>query len=124
MGKHRLLIVDEYKMSRVVLATNFRLRGYSCTAVTDAESALTAIETFEPGAVILEWCFRDGSGVGLSTRLRVRSEACGRPLVIIIVSVQNEPEDFRNHESVDEYLVKPVSVELIRQAIERHTLGK
>jgi len=70
--------------------------------------------------VILEWAFRDGTGVGLARRLRALSSQHGRKLVVVIVSFENEPEGFRVDENVDEYLVKPVYPDVIEEAFAHH----
>ncbi len=119
-ANQRLLIVDEYALSRTVLLIAFRLRGYVCTGVGSAEDALASVETFAPSVILLEWDFRDGTGRGLSNRLRTRSRSCGRSLVVVVVSVTNERPEFRLHDSADEYLTKPAHADVIERAFERH----
>jgi len=116
----RLLIVDEYVPSRTVLLIALRMRGHECLGVGSAADALASVDTFEPSVILLEWDFRDGTGRGLSDRLRTRSRSCGRSLVVIVVSVTNEPPGFLLHDSADEYLTKPAHAELIESAFERH----
>ena len=116
----RLLIVDEYALARTALLIALRMRGHECMGVGSAADALACLETFEPTVILLEWDFRDGTGRGLSDRLRARSQSCGRSLVVIIVSVTNEPPGFRLHDGADEYLTKPAHAELIESAFERH----
>jgi len=116
----RLLIVDEYPITRTVLEIVFGMRGHVCMGVGSADEALACIETFEPDVVILEWHFRNGSGRGLGSRLRARALACGRSLVVVVVSVTDEPPEFRSHDSVDEYLTKPAPAAAIESAFEHH----
>jgi len=81
---------------------------------------MTCIETFAPTVVILEWQFRDGTGIGLCHRLRTRSAACGRSIIVIAVSATNEPSGFRALDQVDEYLTKHATTDAIERAFARH----
>ena len=108
-----LLIVDEQPISANTLHTVFRQYGYDCAVATTADAAVRTLETHRAEAVVLEWCFRDGSGVGLAARLRARAAAQSRDLVVIALSAIDEPDGFREREPVDGYFVKPMSVALI-----------
>jgi DNA-binding response OmpR family regulator len=114
----RVLVVDDNTLSRSVVTFGFSHRGWECLGAASAVAALDAIETFAPDAVVLEWVFRDGSGIGLARRLRSRSEELGRSLVVVVVSLANEPSGFREREDIDAYLTKPLDVAEIEHAIE------
>ncbi len=109
----KLLIVDEQPISARILHTLFRQYGYECVVATTAAEALAAIDVHHTEAVVLEWCFRDGSGIGLAARLRERAAAQSRDLVVIALSALDEPDGFRDREQVDDYFVKPMSIALI-----------
>jgi DNA-binding response OmpR family regulator len=111
--KIKLLIVDEQPINVKTLHTLFRQYGYDCAVALTADEALAAIDAHRSEAVVLEWDFRDGSGVGLAARLRARAAVQARDLVVIALSAIDEPEGFREREQVDDYFVKPMSVSLI-----------
>lgn len=113
----QLLIVDEHPISARTLHTLFRQYGYECAVATTAAAALDAIDAHHAEAVVLEWCFRDGSGVGLAARLRARASAQSRELVVISLSAVDEPDGFRQREEVNDYFVKPMSIALIDRCI-------
>lgn len=114
-GGRRLMVVDEDRTSRTVLRQAYRLRGHRCVAAATAAEALL-LAAFEPiDVVILEWSFRDGSGQGLAGRLRARAR---KPLVIVVLSVFDEPHGFREREAIDDYLVKPATAEAVEHAFE------
>jgi CheY-like chemotaxis protein len=105
----RFLIVDEYKCSRVATRLALEDRRHRCLDVSSEADALVAIDTFAPEIVLLEWWFRDGTGLGLARRLRQRAAIRGRGLILIATSSQSEPPAFRQAEQLDAYLVKPAS---------------
>lgn len=116
--RERLLIIDEHELSRKVVVQTLRLRGHKCSGVATTADAVVAVGTLKPTVVIMDWVFRDGSGVGLARRLREASDL-GNDLVIVAVSTANEPAEFRTNEPVDEYLTKPCTADVIEQTFKR-----
>ncbi len=113
----RILIVDDYPASQVTTRHVLGLCGHICTSVERGDTALRAIDTFRPNAVVLEWNLRDGSGIGLSRALRERSTTLEQELAILIVSTADEPTGFRDQEDVDAYFTKPVSMLRVAEAL-------
>jgi len=111
----RLLVVDEDMITRSVLQQAYRLRGHACSTAATSSAALAAVAADPPEVVILDWSFRDGSGVGLAGRMR---HVCPHQLVIVVVSVLDEPDGFRAREAIDDYLVKPVTAEAVESSFE------
>lgn len=92
-------------------------RGHVCAAVSSAPEAVAALSAFRPTIVLIEWAFRDGSGIGLAGRLRARARSENPRLVVIAVSHANEPAEL--HGEFDDYLVKPASAEEIENVFTR-----
>lgn len=113
----RILIVDNDPGTLCVSQKLFKLHGYDTSAALCPEEAIEAYATTLPDAVILEWSFRNGLGVGLTTRLRERALQRGRTVVIVIFSVLEEPEGFQANESYDDYFVKPACLTAIAHRI-------
>lgn len=109
MGK-RFLVVDEHWCSRAATRLALSLKGHRCLAVATALEALDAVDNFAPEVVLLEWDFRDGSGIGLARQMRNRAAANGRSLIVIATSARPEMLVIRGCEELDAYLVKPASI--------------
>ena len=109
MGR-RFLVVDEHWCSRAATRLALSLKGHRCLAVATALEALDAVDNFAPEVVLLEWDFRDGSGIGLARQLRQHAAANGRTLIVIATSARPERLVIRACEELDAYLVKPASV--------------
>jgi two-component system, OmpR family, response regulator len=107
----RVLVVDDYRDSRYVTCVALGLRGHTCGHVGSSRDALEAIGTFRPDVVVLEWALRDGSGIGLATRLRDVSAEHGIALRVIAASSQDEPNGLSAAEGFEAYLSKPVSMD-------------
>lgn len=117
----RVLIVDEYAPSRIALTRALARRGHACMAVMTAQEALAAVAAFSPTIAVVEWAFRDGSGIGLAEQLRERARVDHRHLLVIALSHANEPAEGR--ETFDEYLVKPTSADELEKVFARHSAG-
>jgi DNA-binding response OmpR family regulator len=114
----RLLIVDEYPQTRETAAVIYGHYGYRALVVADPDAAVEAISTFRPDAVLLEWYFRNGRVTGLSARLKqAAASESQRSLVVVALSVFDEPPEFCELETVDDYFVKPTPVEVIDRAV-------
>lgn len=111
----RLLLLDADETSRTLFKHVYAIRGHTVwLAATAAESIeIAATEMIE--VVVYDWSFRDDSGVGLAARLRAASKW---PLVIVALSVLDEPDGFREREGVDDYLVKPALADVVELAFE------
>jgi len=107
----RVLVVDDFRDSRYVTCIGLGLRGHTCDGVGSSRGALEAIGTFRPDVVVLEWALRDGTGLGLATRLRQAAAAHGVALRVIAVSTQYEPMGMCATEGFEAYLSKPVSMD-------------
>ena len=113
----RVLVVDDYVDSRYVTCVALGLRGHTCDHVGTARAAFSSLATFRPDVVLLEWALRDGSGRGLSLRLRRASLELGVVLRVIAVSSQNEPAGLALAEGFDHYMTKPVSMDELDEVL-------
>ncbi|MDY0094150.1 MAG: sigma 54-interacting transcriptional regulator [Candidatus Vecturithrix sp.] len=87
--------------------------GYDVTACKDAETALEAYQqTFYP-LIVLDETLVDPDSFTLCRRIRDLSQ--GAQSIILLMSNRYQPEDFQAafDAGVDDYLVKPVSPELL-----------
>lgn len=115
--RRRLLVVDEYPQTRAIAPRVFNYYGYETKVAATPDEAVSAAQTFEPDVVLLEWYLLKSAASGLAARLRECASAQGRDLVIIAVSVIDEPHEFRDTEGIDEYFVKPIAAADLDRAI-------
>lgn len=113
----RILIVDDEPLARRRLELVLRELGLPAADLLQADgvaSALTAIERSNPDILLLDVRMRDGTGFDLIERLPP-----GRAPAVVFVTAY---DDFAVHafeiEATD-YLVKPVSLERLRLALDR-----
>jgi DNA-binding response OmpR family regulator len=112
-GATRVLVIDDHPESLKAMCLALHMRGHVSKPASTARAALEAVEAFCPQVALLEWNLRSGEGSGLAARLRRASDEQGRSLVVIVVSTQAEPDEFRALEAIDAYFVKPVSIDAL-----------
>ena len=74
--KSRILIVDDEKNIADTLAMVFKIKGHEAMAVYSAESAVEAIETFEPDVVLSDVIMGKMTGVDLAIYLSKARPDC------------------------------------------------
>lgn len=67
--KPRILVVDDERNIADTLAMVFKIKGHEAMAVYNAESAVAAIETFEPDVVLSDVIMGKMTGVDLAIYL-------------------------------------------------------
>jgi len=109
----RILIVDEYAPSLLVLSNVLRSRGHHCEGTTTAAAALARMRTFQPHVVLYEWNMPDGLGLAHS----LRATATTPTPILIALSTIDEPPDFLRTEEIDAYLTKPLRIATLEQML-------
>ncbi len=113
----RILVVDDEETIRLALGRFLRARGYEVHAVGSGQSALDAIT---PGSYALMLCDVRMPGVsGLDVVPQAR--ALDPELAIIMLSAANDAATARTAltQGAADYLVKPVELAVLLQAVER-----
>ena len=93
--------------------------GYRCEAVDTGADALGVLEWWRPIVVVVEWHLRDGSGAGLSRKLRDWAIDRYRPLLIIMYSRSAETDEVKAAETYDHYVCKPGAPREVQNAVLR-----
>ena len=115
----RVLVLDDDANSRTITKYVLEQAGHVGEVVANARAALAALISFAPDVVLYEWDLRGDAGIGLAARLRALSARLGRALLVIAVSVLEEPSAFRTREGVDDYFTKPLDLGALARLIRR-----
>jgi CheY-like chemotaxis protein len=109
----RILVVDDHRDTAEALARVLEARGHQALAVHSGQSALDALESFRPHAVLLDLGLPVMDGLEVARRIRARPEL--RDLILVAATGHGEQEDRRRslQAGFDHHLVKPIRPELI-----------
>jgi len=115
-----VLVVEDHEDTRVLLKTMLEMRGYSVALAEDGEEGVRAASREHPRLVIMDATLPRLDGLAATRRIRSDSSLEGVP--VIFLSGHAQP-DFRA-EALDaggtEFFVKPVMLEELAAALERH----
>jgi signal transduction histidine kinase len=119
IGERRVLVVDDNHDAAVSIGALMRAIGFTTHVTHDGFAALEIVPTFEPDLALLDLGLPRMDGYVLARRLREIHPA----LRIVAVTGFCQPSDrVRSQEAgFDEHIVKPVTLEILRQLV--HRLG-
>lgn len=104
----RILIVDDnplnVKLVRVVLLTS----GYEVRTCADAESALEALQSFRPEAILMDIQLPGMDGLELTRRLKADPETREITIIALTAYAMKGDEEKARAAGCDGYLTKPI----------------
>lgn len=118
--RRRILVVDDQLDAAEALAALLRHMGHDVQVAHDGRAALEAARLNSPQLVLLELGMPGLDGYGVVTRLRRENGFDKVPFVAVTGS--GLPEDLRRTREAgfDAHLLKPVTLETLRQVLERY----
>jgi two-component system, chemotaxis family, CheB/CheR fusion protein len=121
MDRHRVLVVEDNVYAAKSFATLLRLDGHDVQISHDGPMALQMAESFQPEVILLDIGLPGIDGYEVARRLRERDEF--RATRIIAMTGYGQPEDRRRSKEagIDDHLVKPVKIDVIRSLLAEDT---
>lgn len=110
----RVLVVDDQRSARQLLAAQLAAAGHSVIEARDADEALTRFRADRPDLVLLDVELPGHDGYWIASQMRA-SEAGGWTPIIFLSSRDQDQDLWLGIESGgDDYLVKPVSATVLQ----------
>lgn len=111
----RILIVDDDQDILSSMELAIRKAGATTSTASDGNSAISVARSFQPDAVVLDMMLPGRSGFLVLEKLH---ELDPRPRVIMVTANQGRRHmAYARSLGVDDYLLKPVSLELLIERI-------
>jgi two-component system, OmpR family, response regulator len=123
--EQRILVVDDEPSIVDAVATALRYEGYEVEEAVNGRQALTAVTTFDPHLIVLDWMLPDVEGIEVGRRLRDRGFKTAILFLTAKDATENKVEALRA--GGDDYVTKPFSLaELVArvEAVLRRTGGE
>lgn len=120
-----ILLVDDETLITDSLTYSLQREGFDVKAVVDGQSALDAIEEFDPDLIVLDLMLPDMSGLEVCRRLRANSTT---PVIMLTARGEEIDRVLGLEVGADDYLAKPFSfrelLARIRSTLRRVELDK
>ncbi len=108
-AQHRVVVVDDDRNLRKIIATNLELAGFFVETAADGHEALEKIEAVMPDIVLLDLMMPFMDGYEVARHIRGHQNPTIANVPIIILTAKGETEDkLRGFEAgADDYITKP-----------------
>ena len=114
----QILIVDDDAASRALLLRMLSSAGYNCRETDNAIDALKLIRKEKPDVLVLDFKMPDMDGTEALKQLRADPHPDVAQLPVIMLTGYGESEVQCLQAGADDFVVKPVKIEVLRARIE------
>ena len=119
VSPQRILVVDDNQDSADSLAMILRLDGHQVRSVYSSREALEAMPLHKPDVALLDIGLPELDGYELARRIRAQPDLAGIRLLALSGYGQAEDKKRARLAGFDDYLVKPVDLPALQQALAR-----
>ena len=109
--RKRILVVDDDRITRRLLAVNLERWGYEVVLASDGTEAWEILQSDDsPHIIILDWCLPGMSGVDICRSMRAQP---GRPYrYVLLITSRAQKQDLTEafEAGADDYMAKPIHV--------------
>jgi two-component system phosphate regulon response regulator PhoB len=128
MTQKKILVVEDERPIRDMLAFNLGRAGYAVRPVGDGREARAAIADGHPDLVLMDWMLPDVSGLELTRQLKRDPQTKEIPVIMLTARVEEDDRVAGLDGGADDYIVKPFSqrelLARIRAALRRSTVAE
>jgi two-component system phosphate regulon response regulator PhoB len=128
MSQKHILVVEDERPIREMIAFNLGRAGYAVQQAPDGRSARSAIADHFPDLVLMDWMLPDISGLELTRQLKRDQQTREIPVIMVTARAEEDDRVSGLDGGADDYIVKPFSArELlarIRAALRRGGRGE
>ena len=116
----KTLIVDDSLLAEFALKAYFVKLGYEVVGLAkNAEIALEMVEKFNPDLITVDAVMPGMSGLDLIKLINKRDKAKRKRTSIFMISSDNIRESDRKLVDVDSYIIKPITMVKLQQALNK-----
>jgi len=103
----QILVVDDDRNLRKIIATNLELAGYEVALAADGAEALATLEHSQPDLVILDVMMQAMDGYEVARRIRRHPSNGNVPIIMLTAKSEVEDKLSGFDSGVDDYMTKP-----------------
>ena len=118
MAETRILVVEDEKPIRDLIAFGLRRAGYQVALAEDCQAARSSIGDRRPDLILLDWMLPDMSGLELARQLRRGAETRDIPIIFLTARADESDKVTGLEGGADDYLTKPFSARELEARIQ------
>lgn len=118
----KILVVEDYADSRSMLVYLLQSLGYEITEAASGTQALERAVSDKPHLILMDVALPGMTGIDAAKALKQNSATAHIPIIAYSALGSRQWREKALDAGMVEYLAKPVSVDLIKQTIEKHIL--
>jgi len=107
----KILAIDDEEDYRVILKDVLEGAGYEVRVAVDGEDALSALKSYSPEIILVDWMMPRMDGQSFVQSLRRSGAHKGVPVVMLTVKQTADDELDALHFGVDDFIIKPFAAE-------------
>lgn len=124
MLTNNILIVEDNQHLRKILAEIVRFYGYEVSEATTGTQAIKAAVFTKPNLILLDLGLPDMSGIEAGRAIRNNPQSAHIPIIACSASLQPEDREEALRGGMVDYLLKPISISLLKAKIETFILSE
>src|SRR5688572_29255215 len=109
MAAKHILIVEDEKPIRDMIAFTLRRQGFEVSEAADAASARSRIVDKRPDLLLIDWMLPDVSGLELTRQLKRDRENQDLPIIMLTARGDEQDKVAGLEGGADDYMTKPFS---------------
>jgi len=118
MTDRRILIVEDERAVREMIAFGLKRDGYEVQEAADCAAARTAIADQIPDMVLLDWMLPDMSGLEFARMLKRQDNTQELPIIMLTARATEDDKVMGLQSGADDYITKPFSTRELLARIE------
>jgi two-component system phosphate regulon response regulator PhoB len=109
MAGRQILVVEDEKAIREMIAFGLRRAGFEVREAEDSRSARAAIADRRPDLVLIDWMLPDTSGLELTRLLKRSRDTRELPIILLTARAEESDKVAGLEGGADDYVTKPFS---------------
>ena len=119
-GRGRVLVVDDERLNRAILARVLKQNGYSVVEAEDGAEALNKIEHESIDLVLLDIVMPGLSGFDVLAKIRSRKHDADLPVIMVTASTESDKIVQAFNAGANDYVTKPIDIGVTMARINTH----
>jgi two-component system cell cycle response regulator DivK len=121
--KKKILIVEDNCDSLEILTLFITRIGCQTLKAKNSKEAIELTETEQPDLIFMDMELPDADGIKTAKVLKQNPRTCQIPIVAVTAWISDLWREKAAKAGIVDYLIKPVTPQMLKEAIERYTKG-